>query len=197
MGGMLHPTAKGIIRGEIAGLNNDIPITNYILKVGVEGIKLPNHYTLPATTFFIGFGTGYELGQKLRIILEKDTTSQMSLHEKVDCYSFLLEKQEICRGGFNKSFLLHIMHWDTSGIPIVIIKEVEELLNENKIQRALDRLVMYFKDNFYLKSLKEIYPLREELKEFRDKKRGDKKYDIIKDLEGLKPKIRAWIETKK
>lgn len=92
MGGMFHPTSKGIVDGRIKGLNNSVDITRFMIDNGLNELKMPEYYTLPGTEYYIGFGTGYELGQKLRDLLENDTTCKMPLDEK-NRMSFLSTKK--------------------------------------------------------------------------------------------------------
>lgn len=194
MGGMLHPTAKGILDGRIKGLNSSVHITLYIIDNEMKGFKIPDYYTLPGTEYYIGFGAGYEQGQKLRGILEKDTSNQMSLDEKVKCLSFLLKKQETCRLILTtESFLDNIKYWEEFNIPKITIDEIQDLLKENKVQRAVNKIFIYLVGKFYLKSLMEFYTIYEKLKEVRQEKKKNKKYNIIEELEKIKTEIRYWI----
>jgi hypothetical protein len=195
MGGILHPTAKGIVIGRITGLKNSVSIVEYILSIGVKSIEIPEYYTSPGTEYYIGFGTGYELGQKLRIILENDNSNQMSLDKKIEYFSFLLEKQEICRENLIQPYLNNIKFWGQSNIPCSIIEDVQILLNKNKIQRAVDTLFLYYKDNFYLKSLKEFYEIHKKLKDIRKEKKLNKKYNISEELGKIKAELQSWISS--
>ncbi|PKV53079.1 hypothetical protein ATE84_5214 [Aquimarina sp. MAR_2010_214] len=193
---MLHPTAKGIFDGRIKGLNNSVHITMYVDN-GIKGLKIPDYYTSPGIEYYIGFGTGYEQGQKLRVLLEKDSSSQMSLDEKTECLSFLLIKQETCRLILStESFLDNIKCWEEFNIPKTTIDEIQNLLKENKTQRAVDKILIYLKEKFYLKSLMEFYTIYDELKRIRQKKKKNKEYIIIEELEKIKIEIQNWISLK-
>ncbi len=194
---MLHPTSKGIIDGRIIGLNNSIHITSYILNNGRENLKVPDYYSSPGVEYYIGFGTGYELGQKIRKLLEQDTSSKMLLNEKIKCLTFLLEKQEICREDVTQSFLDNIKYWDEFDISLNIINEIKILLEENKIQRSVDKLFSYFKDNFRLKPLMQFYEVRNQLKKIREQKKKNKEYLISERLEKIKAEMYYWIDGNK
>ncbi len=197
MGGMFHPTSKGVFDGRIIGLNNSEDITLYIINNGVNQLKIPVNYTSPGIEYYIGFGTGYEEGQKLRVLLEKDTSNQMSLNKKIECLSFLLKKQETCRLLLSiESFLDNIKYWGEFSISNATIEEVEKLLNEDKIQRAINKVFIYLKKRFYLKSLIEFYIIYQALKKIREKKKKDKEYAVIKELEKIKIEIRNFISSK-
>ncbi|WP_299189376.1 hypothetical protein [uncultured Aquimarina sp.] len=194
MGGMFHPTSMGIIDGRIIGLNNSVDITRFIINNGLKEIKMPDHYTLPGTEYYIGFGTGYELGQIMRKLLEKDTTSKMPLSKKIDCLSFLLKKQEGCRLILSTdSFLDNIKCWDELNISKTIVNDIQSLLKENKVQRAVNKILIYLKDRFYLKASIEFYPIYEKLLNLRQKKKKNKDFVITEELEKIKIEIQSWI----
>ncbi|MDH7447600.1 hypothetical protein [Aquimarina sp. 2201CG14-23] len=197
MGGMLHPTAKGILDGRIKGLNNAVHITTYIIDNGKEELEIPNYYTLPGIEYYIGFGTGYEQGQALRMVLEKDSSSQITLDEKIECLSFLLKKQETC--GLivsTESFLDNIKYWGAFKFSKTNIDELQNLLKENKVQRAVDKMLIYLKENFYLKSLIEFYQIWDRLKNIRQEKKKNKEYIITEELEKIKIEVQNWIGSK-
>ncbi len=191
---MFHPTTKGILTGRIVGLNNSINITGYILKVGKGNIEIPDYYTSPGIEYYIGFGTGYELGQKLRGLLEKDTSSQLSLDKKIECFSFLLKRQEICKVNLTtQSFLDNIKYWEEFTISSAIIDEVQSLIKQNKTQRAIYKLISYFKEKFYLKALMEFYEIYASLEKLRAEKRKNKEYFTGEELEKIKTEVLTWI----
>ncbi len=190
---MLHPTIKGIYDGRIKGLNSSVHITQYILNNRIKESKIPEPYTSPGIEYYIGFGTGYELGQKIRAVLENDISSKMLLNDKIKYFTFLLEKQEICRENLTQSFLDNIKHWDEFNIPSTITNDIKVLLKEKKIQRSIDTLFSYFKNNFNLKSLVEFYKIYDRLKKIREEKKKNKEYIISKELEKVKSEIQNWI----
>ncbi|AXT49450.1 hypothetical protein D1818_00930 [Aquimarina sp. BL5] len=197
MGGMFHPTSKGIVDGRIKGLNNSVDITRFMIDNGLNELKMPEYYTLPGTEYYIGFGTGYELGQKLRDLLENDTTCKMPLDEKIECLSFLLKKQEGCRLILSTdSFLDNIKHWDEFNISKTVINDIQNLLKENKIQRAINKILIYLKDRFYLKTSMEFYPIYEKLINLREEKKKDEEFVITEELEKIKMEIQRWISLK-
>lgn len=194
MGGMLHPTSKGILIGRLVGLNSTISITEYIITFGIKSIEIPEYYTSPGTEYYIGFGTGYEEGQKLRMLLENDTSSQISLEEKITCLSFLLKKQENCRLIITiQSFLDNTKYWNEFRIATGTIDAIQALLEENKIQRAVYKLLIYLKERFYLKALMEFYEVYSNLENARSKKKDNKDYEIEKELERIKIEVQNWI----
>ncbi|NMH89016.1 hypothetical protein [Flavivirga algicola] len=190
---MLHPTTKGILDGRIIGLNSSVHITSYILKNGIKDPKTPNCYTSNQIKYYVGFGTGYELGQKIKVLLENDTSSKIPLNEKIECFSFLLEKQEICREDLTQSFLDNIEHWEASNIPLSVIENIKTLLKENKIQRSVDTLFLHFKENFNLRPLMEFYRVYDRLKKIRQEKKNNKAYVVADELEKVKVEVQNWI----
>ncbi|SEL14621.1 hypothetical protein SAMN04487910_1852 [Aquimarina amphilecti] len=194
---MLHPTAKEILVGRITGLNSAISITEYMLTFGMKNIEIPEYYTSPGTEYYIGFGTGYEQGQKLRSLLKKDVSSEMSLSQKIKCLSFLLKKQETCRLVLStQSFLDNTKYWKELEISKTIIDEIQNLLKENKIQRAVYKMLIYLKERFYLEALMEFYEVYLNLENARSRKKNNKEYEIGLELEKIKIEVQNWINKK-
>ena len=197
MGGMLFPTAKGILDGRIKGLNSPQHITLHLIKNGLKEFDVPSPYRKPGIEYYIGVGTGYEQGQKIRQVLENDTRCKMPLEEKIRCFSFLLEKQESCRKVNQQAFLDHIQEWNNDHLPLPIVNMVKELLAENKIQRSVDTLFHYFQKHFQLKALVEFYEVYNALIKVRRKKKEDKTYSISEELENIKAEVQKWVELKR
>ncbi|NMH87824.1 hypothetical protein [Flavivirga algicola] len=196
MGGKPFPKSIGINEGRIEGLKSPVHFDDYILIRDIKNIECPKGYNhrLFGNQYYIGFRIGYELGQKLRSSLKNDTNSQMPLGKKIECLSFLLEIQKsTCKENQTQPYINNIKYWNESLIPVPIAKDIQALLSENKIQRAIDKLLLYYKKNFYLKSLKEFYLFDQRLKNLRKEKKTNKKYDIAKELQKLKVELQNWV----
>lgn len=193
--GLYHPTAKGIVDGRIKGLQSALHVTMHIVTNGIKKIEIPKPYKEPGIEYYIGFGSGYEQGQKMRLFLENDTSSKMSLNEKIACFTFLLKKQEICHHNLSQLFLDNSKHWADFNIPLTNKNHIINLLHEDKIQRAIDTLLLFFKNNYQLKSLMNFYPISQKLKQIRLEARINKTKNIKENMEILKIDIINWIDS--
>lgn len=191
--GIYHPTAQGIIDGRIIGIKNSLSMVEYIVKNDVKSIEVPSYYAPPQTEYFIGFGTGYEQGQKIRELLRNDMHDKLSFDEKIACFSYLLDKQKLCNVNLTRSYLENTKYWHITNIPSSTVKKAHMLLDQNKLQRAIEEIFEYYKNNFQLKSLKEFDEIVQKLKDLRQNKRVHKKTNITVRLEQIKKEVREWI----
>ncbi|UII26729.1 hypothetical protein LVD15_26110 [Fulvivirga maritima] len=190
MGGMLHPTTKGKLDGQIEGLNSSGDITSYVLNKGQHKLSQYNSQS----GYLVGFGAGFENGQKLRTTLKEDVSCKLPFSEKVKCLSFLLEQQLGFREDYTQIFIDNLSRWEETDVANNIKSKTKSLLQENKIQRSVDTLILHFKEHYQLKSLMEFYPVYDKLKRLRKEKKHNKAYSIYAELEALKNEIKLWVE---
>jgi len=186
------PLIKGEIHGLKIGIDTELNLWEHSRKLNYDEIE---------GEYLIGIGVGFTKAQQIREILNQKKTD-LTFEEKVKLYKYLILKHAKRYGEFKEisdNFVEHLDNWGKAEIPNQIEMEVYQLLNEEKIQRAIDRIYDFNYDEFRLKSIAEFEEIKSLLPELREKKKRGK----INSNESEKEKIeienllREWIVKRK
>lgn len=188
MGGFYHPICQGEIEGYKCGLKSSQTIYDH-----VKDLDFSQKYT----EYWIGFGFGYAKGKSVRELLEKDNSCELTFEEKTDCYLYLYCRQLDCKMNLTESYLKNLTEWNKSVTPIDIVEKSVDLLNKNKIQRAIQQLFDYYKSTFQLKNLIEMDKLLQELSNLRRKKRNNNQSEEHYTPEEIRRKLQEWLYNRK
>jgi hypothetical protein len=159
-----------LIQGEIYGLEIGIDTE---MNLWEHSRKL-NHEELDGN-YLIGFGVGFTKAQQIRERI-KEGNLNISFEEKLDLFKFLLNKygKDYVRfTNISKEFLRNIDNWANTTIPIGIINETILLLNEKKLQRALNRIDKFNYEEFRLRLITEYEEIKLVLPNLREKNKSD------------------------
>lgn len=192
MGGKYIPLIRGEIYGLEIGIDTEMNLWEHSRKLNYDEIE---------GEYLIGIGVGFTKAQQIREILKQKKTD-LTFEEKVKLYKYLILKHAKRYGDFKEisdNFIEHVDNWGKAEIPNQIEIEVHQLLKENKIQRAVDRIYDFNYDEFRLKSITEYEEMKSLLPELREKKKKGK----INSIESKKGKIeienrlKEWIKKRK
>lgn len=182
MGIAFHPIVQGEIDGEKDGLISDLSIFEFAQGFAFEKFS---------SDYWIGFGAGYIKGQAIRTRL-KMNDSPLSFDEKIACCQYLFSKIIICKIK-SEHYLENIQNWDNFKIDLCIAQTALRFLESRKIQRAVDEIFSFYKENFRLKALKEFDRLYQDLKNIRNEKRKLNNYDTSKAKAKIELDLYEWL----
>ncbi|MHA7059516.1 hypothetical protein ACWGOQ_0019985 [Aquimarina sp. M1] len=189
MSGEYIPLIQGEIYGLEIGIATKMSLWEHSKNLNYNEIK---------GEYLIGIGVGFTKAQQIRGKL-KQIKSSLGFEEMVKLYKHLILKHIHRYGEFNEisdNFIKNIDNWAKEKIPEQIKKEVDLLLKDKKIQRAMDKVNKFNYEEFRLKSITEF----DEIKSLLPALRAQKKKGEINSIESKKEKInienslREWIK---
>ncbi|MDR7212068.1 hypothetical protein [Flavobacterium piscis] len=185
--GEYAPIVVGEIEGLKTGLVTDLDL--WYLTRDFEYEKLEGEW-------LVGFGVGFTKGQRLRNQIRENASLEIfseRIHAvlgflEVNCYSIFISSID--------SYIEHIDNWNYKNLTLTVVKEVQTLLESNKIQQALQTLVDYYEKNFMLIDLVKFEKIIGRLKELRKQKQHKRittiQYNDIK--QQIATDLKQWID---
>ena len=182
MAGKYDSISQGKIDGHKDGLESDLSLYEFARNFDFEK---------NISNYWLGFGAGYVEGQTLRFQMKK-IDCELSFEEKIECCRFLFSNRR-CQVN-TQDYLDNIQKWNNYEIDFSICQATLNFLDENKIQRAIDAVFSFYKENFRLKALKVFYVLYNNLKDMRYEQRETKGYDNSKDRAKIESDLKSWLK---
>ena len=191
MSGKYIPLIRGEIYGLQIGIDTELNLWEHSQKINYDEIE---------GEYLIGIGVGFTKAQQIRERI-KLKNENLSFEDKVKYFKFLIQthanRYNIFEEVSNK-FLENIDEWGKEEIPEEICNEVNSLLIENKIQRAIDRIYDFNYAEFRLKSIIEYEKMTILLPQLRDqKKKGEINSEESKRGKvEIENQLRNWVKEK-
>lgn len=186
------PLIRGEVYGLKIGIDTELNLWEHSKKLDYD--KLDKEY-------LIGIGVGFTKAQQIREKL-KQNNENLSFENKVRYFKYFIQKHASRYASFHKEsnkFLEHIDNWDKDEIPVEVSSEVQMLLKEHKIQRAVDRIYNFNYEEYRLKSVTEFDNIKSLLPKLREQnKKGEitlERYNRGK-VE-IKNQLEEWIKRRK
>ena len=185
---MFIPLIEGEIFGFRIGIKTDLLLWEHCQQLAME--KMDNEY-------LVGIGVGFTKAQSVRIQLKKKN-NKLTFERKQELYEFIVNKylEEFIRFyEISNGYLDHIELWGERGIPLKICNEVDSLLGDGKIQRAIDKVNRFYTEQFRLEGLIAFQDVYTSLGKLREKKKKGEistgEYAIKR--QKIELSLRSWI----
>ncbi|XZF15553.1 hypothetical protein ACTHGU_05410 [Chitinophagaceae bacterium MMS25-I14] len=177
--------------GKIDGINEGVA-SDKNMGVYAERLTIPED---KSAKYWIGFGAGYEKGQKIRKILAEDKNSLLSLDEKVSYYLILRKYEHRCKTNLSDSFLEKTGNRDITTLPAIGCINSMSWLQKKRLQRAVDEVLHFYKDNFHIKGYLAVEVFADMLRKLREAKRKDAppSAKAVFSAEEIETRFREWL----
>ena len=188
--GSYAPIVKGEIEGLKIGLDTDLILWEHTRTLEYD--KLEGEW-------LVGFGVGFNKGQTIRKKLAENANDK-TLKKRVSSILFLLV--EIPYSEFETVLLNNLENlesWGTERLTKEIVSEVESLIEQDKLQRALTQIKIFYENQKKLIALMNYSKLPSELSKLRESKQHNEINNVVYLLKKQKIKfeLKRWIEINK
>ena len=188
MGGMYFPN----IAGEIEGIKNGIATDSIDWKsIHAKGYAKYNKQWL------VGYGVGFEKGQNIRTQI-KGLSQPETFDTNIKAILFL-QNRIYNYGKFHDKlqvYLQHLSNWNEIQIPKQVIENSEKFLSEKKLQRSLDNIYNYYKENYALVTQMHFYTVLKKLSDVRHSKQKKKitSETYLKMKLEIEAELKSWLK---
>ena len=189
MGFCYDTISLGYFDGFDIALDSDMDIYNYVRKVDL-GAKAPEYY--------IGFGSGFDKGKEKRNLLS-ELNIGISLTDKIKYYKYLIQKERYPpQKKFSDTYLHHAQSWTKRNIPEDIKLQSKDLLAKGNLQRAIQTILIFCRENYFLVAWIELENFYIELDNIRiDKRNGEiLSDDAIESKKDISGRLIEWMDRK-
>ena len=187
MGGYYFPKIQGEIFGLKTGLLTDLIVCEHTCSI---------NYPKKKEQWLLGYDIGFNKGQDIRNYI-KENSKEENFEMNINAALFL-QKQIPNYGNFKNEldeYLKNIDKWDKSKIELTTILNANQLLLEEKLQRSLNLISCYYKNNYRLATQMKFYLLENQLSKIRvakQKQEIDSRSYLIQKTE-IQSKFKNWL----
>lgn len=159
-----------LIQGEIEGFKKGLS-SNLILWEHIRSFDYSKH----TGEWLVGYGVGFEKSQNIRQQI-KNISKEETFENNIKATLFL-QNRIYNYGDFHKElkiYLQNISKWNEIRIQKEAIENTKKLLSQEKLQRSLNHIYNYYKENYALVTQMHFYVLLKKLSDLRHSKQNKK-----------------------
>ncbi|NHN24326.1 hypothetical protein FIA58_001450 [Flavobacterium jejuense] len=184
------PLIKGEMEGFKIGLTSDLILWEHTKSLD---------YSKYHGEWLVGYGFGFQIGKNIRIQVknnsgpknfETNIKSILFLQNRIYNYGKFHDKLQI--------YLQNISNWNQILLQKETIENTKKLLSEKKLQRSLNNVYNYYKENYALVAQMHFYVLLKKLSDARHSKQQKKitsEAYLNKKFE-IQNKLEDWLTNK-
>jgi len=191
MSGKYIPLIQGEIYGLEIGIDSELNLWEHSRKLNYDELN---------GEYLIGIGVGFTKAQQIRKRLKQEN-EHLSFENKIKYFKYLIQKHAKKYGNFkdiSNRFLENIDNWNKEEIPKEICDEVYLLLEQKKIQRAVNKIYDFNYEEFRLKSIIEYEEINSLLPQIRERKKKEEinSEESKRGKSEIANRLRKWIKEK-
>lgn len=189
MGGYYVPLIQGEMEGFKIGLTSDLILWEHTRRLD---------YSKYEGEWLVGYGFGFQIGKNIRQQV-KDNSEPNIIETNIKAILFLQDRI-YNYGKFHdklKVYLQHFSNWNEFQLPKQVIKNSEYLLTQEKLQRSIDNVYHYYRENYALVAQMHFYGLLKKLTDIRHSKQQKKltPEEYLKMKLKIKDKLKDWLKN--
>ena len=188
MGGYYTPLIQGEMEGFKIGLTSDLILWEHTRSLD---------YSKYEGEWLVGYGFGFQLGKNIRLQviansepknLDTNIKAILFLQNRIYNYGKFHDKLQV--------YLQHLSNWNEIQIPKQVIENSEKFLSEKKLQRSLDNIYNYYKENYALVTQMHFYTVLKKLSDVRHSKQKKKitSETYLKMKLEIEAELKSWLK---